>query len=288
MMKTAGTIEEVRNILEEHRGDSIALVPTMGALHEGHMALVDAARRKGDIVAVSIFVNPLQFGPDEDLDSYPRNLERDLEICRAHGVDVVFHPSEDEMYPKIPELELRLRTMASILDGVRRPGHFEGVVTVVNKLFNIIRPDFAVFGEKDRQQLMIIQRMVEDFNHDIEIVGVPTEREADGLAKSSRNVNLSDTERAEAPEINRALEMGRDMIEEGVSDAGEVKERIEAHVTDHTSGMIDDLQIFTHPDLNPVQNIDGDVIIFIAVKFERTRLIDNMMVIKNDQDNDER
>ncbi|KIH70979.1 pantoate--beta-alanine ligase [Salinicoccus roseus] len=288
MMKTADTIKEVRNILDGHRGKSVALVPTMGALHEGHMALVEAARKKGDIVAVSIFVNPLQFGPDEDLDSYPRNLERDLEICRAHGVDVVFHPSEAEMYPKMPELELHLRTMASILDGVRRPGHFEGVVTVVNKLFNIIRPDFAVFGEKDRQQLMIIRRMVEDFNHDIEIVGVPTEREADGLAKSSRNVNLSDTERAEAPEINRALEMGRDMIREGVSDAGEVKERIEAHVEDHASGMIDDLQIFTHPDLNPVQNIDGDVIIFIAVKFERTRLIDNMMVIKNDQDNDER
>lgn len=288
MMKTTDTIKEVRNILDGHRGKSVALVPTMGALHEGHMALVEAARKKGDIVAVSIFVNPLQFGPDEDLDSYPRNLERDLEICRSHGVDIVFHPSEEEMYPKTPELELRLQTMASILDGVRRPGHFEGVVTVVNKLFNIIRPDFAVFGEKDRQQLMIIQKMVEDFNHDIEIVGVPTEREADGLAKSSRNVNLSDTERAEAPEINRALEMGRDMIREGVSDAAEVKERIEAHVTDHTSGMIDDLQIFTRPDLNPVQNIDGDVIIFIAVKFERTRLIDNMMVIKNDQDNDER
>ncbi|MEZ2457358.1 pantoate--beta-alanine ligase [Salinicoccus roseus] len=288
MMKTADTIKEVRNILDGHRGKSVALVPTMGALHEGHMALVEAARKKGDMVAVSIFVNPLQFGPDEDLDSYPRNLERDLEICRAHGVDIVFHPSEAEMYPKTPELELHLRTMASILDGVRRPGHFEGVVTVVNKLFNIIRPDFAVFGEKDRQQLMIIKRMVEDFNHDIEIVGVPTEREADGLAKSSRNVNLSDTERAEAPEINRALEMGRDMIREGVSDAGEVKERIEVHVEDHTSGMMDDLQIFTHPDLNPVQNIDGDVIIFIAVKFERTRLIDNMMVINNDQDNDER
>lgn len=287
-MKTADTIEEVRNILDGYRGKSVALVPTMGALHEGHMALVEAARKKGDLVAVSIFVNPLQFGPDEDLDSYPRNLERDLEICRAHGVDVVFHPSEAEMYPKIPELELHLRTMASILDGVRRPGHFEGVVTVVNKLFNIIRPDFAVFGEKDRQQLMIIRRMVEDFNHNIEIVGVPTEREADGLAKSSRNVNLSDTERAEAPEINRALEMGRDMIRECVSDAAEVKECIEAHVEDHTSGMMDDLQIFTHPDLNPVQNIDGDVIIFIAVKFERTRLIDNMMVIKNDKDNDER
>ncbi|MCG1008777.1 pantoate--beta-alanine ligase [Salinicoccus sp. ID82-1] len=288
MMKTASTIEEVRSILKEKKGQSIALVPTMGYLHEGHMALVEAARQKGDIVVVSIFVNPLQFGPDEDLDSYPRDLERDLEICRMHGVDVVFHPAETEMYPKKPELLLTLETMASILDGVRRPGHFEGVVTVVNKLFNIIRPDYAVFGEKDRQQLMIIKRMAEDFNHDIEIIGVPTERESDGLAKSSRNVNLSDVEREEAPAINEALMMGRDLILDGVTDAASVKERIEAHIMDHTSGTIDDLQIFTHPDLNPVQTIEGNAIIFIAVKFEKTRLIDNVMVMKNDQNNDER
>lgn len=287
-MKTASTIKEVRSILKETKGQSIALVPTMGYLHEGHMALVETARQKGDIVVVSIFVNPLQFGPDEDLDSYPRDLARDLEICRAHGVDVVFHPAETEMYPKKPELLLSLETMASILDGVRRPGHFEGVVTVVNKLFNIIRPDYAVFGEKDRQQLMIIKRMTEDFNHDIKIIGVPTERESDGLAKSSRNVNLSETERVEAAAINQALLLGRDLIHEGTTDAASVKARIEAHVLDHTSGTIDDLQIFTHPDLNSVQTIVDDAIIFIAVKFERTRLIDNVMVMKNDQNNDER
>ncbi|GAB3070291.1 pantoate--beta-alanine ligase [Salinicoccus sesuvii] len=287
-MKTASTIKEVRSILGAAEGQTIALVPTMGYLHEGHMALVEAARHKGDIVVVSIFVNPLQFGPDEDLDNYPRDIERDLEICRRHNVDVVFHPSETEMYPKRPELLLSLETMASILDGVRRPGHFEGVVTVVNKLFNIIRPDYAVFGEKDRQQLMIIKRMTEDFNHDIKIIGVPTERESDGLAKSSRNVNLSEAERKEAAAINQALLLGRDLIQEGTTDAKAVKSHIEAHIMDHTSGTIDDLQIFTHPDLNPVQIIAGDAIIFIAVKFERTRLIDNVMVMKNDQNNDER
>ncbi|WP_411844130.1 pantoate--beta-alanine ligase [Salinicoccus sp. HZC-1] len=280
MMKTADTIKETRDILKAHRDKKIALVPTMGYLHEGHMTLVNEAKKHADFVALSLFVNPLQFGPDEDLDTYPRDLERDLEICKENGVDFVFHPSVEEMYPKTPELILGLASMASILDGVRRPGHFEGVITVVNKLFNIIEPDYALFGEKDRQQLMIIKRMVADFNHDLEIIGVPTAREADGLAKSSRNVNLSETEREEAPAINQALEIGRDLIQDGETDVASIKERIEMHIMDHTSGEIDDLQIFTHPDLDTVQTVSSDVIIFIAVKFEAVRLIDNMLVIK--------
>lgn len=287
-MKTAYTIKETRQYLRDYSDKNIALVPTMGALHEGHTALMDEAKKYGDIVAVSIFVNPLQFGPDEDLAAYPREVERDLKICEDSGVDFVFAPSEAEMYPKKPEVNLGLESMSSILDGVKRPGHFEGVITVVNKLFNIIRPDFAMFGEKDRQQLMIVKRMVEDFNHNLEIIGVPTEREDSGLAKSSRNVNLSEFEYAEAPAIFQALEIGRDLIQEGEINAEAVKERIEMHVMDHTSGEIDDLQIFTAPDLDPVQTADTDVIIFIAVKYTRARLIDNMMVIINDQNNDER
>ena len=282
MMKTADNIKETRELLKPYREGKIALVPTMGYLHEGHMTLVAKAREHADFVVLSLFVNPLQFGPDEDLDTYPRDLARDLKICEENGVDFVFHPSEEEMYPKTPELGLNLASMSSILDGLKRPGHFEGVVTVVNKLFNIIEPDFAVFGEKDRQQLMIIQRMVEDFNHDLEIIGVPTAREPDGLAKSSRNVNLTDVEREEAPAIHQALEIGRDLVLEGETDIESVKERIEMHVMDHTSGEIDDLQIFTHPDLNTIQTVSTDVIIFIAVKFERVRLIDNMLVIIND------
>lgn len=282
MMKTADTIKATREILKAHRDKKIALVPTMGYLHEGHMTLVEEAGKHADFVALSLFVNPLQFGPDEDLDTYPRDLERDLKICEEHGVDFVFHPSVEEMYPKKPELLLNLASMSSILDGVKRPGHFEGVVTVVNKLFNIIEPDFAVFGEKDRQQLMIIKRMVADFNHDLEIIGVPTARETDGLAKSSRNVNLTDIEREEAPAIHQALEIGRDLVQDGETDVEGIKERIEMHIMDHTSGEIDDLQIFTHPDLNTIQTVSGDVIIFIAVKFESVRLIDNMLVIKND------
>ncbi len=282
MMKTADTIKETREILKAHRDKKIVLVPTMGFLHEGHMALVEEAKKHGDFVALSLFVNPLQFGPDEDLDTYPRDLERDLEICKENGVDFVFHPSEEEMYPKTPELLLNLKSMSSILDGIKRPGHFEGVVTVVNKLFNIIEPDFAVFGEKDRQQLMIIKRMVADFNHDLEIIGVETAREADGLAKSSRNVNLTSVEREEAPAIHQALEIGRDLLQEGETDVESVKERIEMHIMDHTSGQIDDLQIYTNPDLNTIQTVSSDVIIFIAVKFESVRLIDNMLVIIND------
>ncbi|MFB9861304.1 pantoate--beta-alanine ligase [Salinicoccus siamensis] len=279
-MKNTDTIEGIRSILKPLRTSDIAFVPTMGYLHEGHVALIEEARRRGDTVVVSIFVNPLQFGPDEDLESYPRDLEQDLEICRQAGVDVVFHPSEEEMYPEPPELQLGLKSMASILDGIRRPGHFEGVVTVVNKLFNIIRPDFAVFGEKDRQQLMIIKRMVQDFNHEVEVIGVPTEREHDGLAKSSRNVNLSESERTEAPEIHLALVKAEESIKHGKVDAEAIKEDIRTHIESKTSAHVDDLQIYTHPGLDAVQNIEGDAIIFIAVKFERTRLIDNMLVMK--------
>lgn len=277
-MKTTSKIKEIRAFLKDGNTGRIALVPTMGALHSGHMKLVEEAGKHGDTVVVSIFVNPLQFGPEEDFDRYPRDLENDLEICREAGVDYVFHPETEEMYPRGPEMDITLNSMADVLDGVKRPGHFEGVVTVVNKLFNIIEPDYATFGEKDRQQLMIIQRMVEDFNHDVEILPVKTERHDNGLAKSSRNANLSGEESVEAPHVYKSLKMGEDMIRGGEKDATAVIARIRDYIDENTSGKIDDLQIFTHPDLDPVTHIKTDVIIFIAVQYEKARLIDNLLI----------
>ncbi|CAM4184749.1 pantoate--beta-alanine ligase [Jeotgalicoccus halotolerans] len=277
-MQHTGSIKEVRRLLDRESGKKIALVPTMGYLHEGHAALIEAAKQHADLVAVSIFVNPLQFGPEEDYDTYPRDLERDLNICREHGVDFVFHPADDEMYPEGMEFTLGIKTMADILDGVKRPGHFEGVVTVVSKLFNIIRPDIAVFGEKDRQQLMVIERYVRDFNVPVEIIGVPTKREESGLAKSSRNVNLSGEEYREAPEIYAALLNAAEQIKNGTVNTDKVMSFIRLHIEQKTSGTVDDLAIYTARGLEPVENIDQDVIIFIAVQFEKARLIDNLYV----------
>lgn len=277
-MQHTGSIKEVRRLLDRESGKKIALVPTMGYLHEGHAALIEAAKQHADFVAVSIFVNPLQFGPGEDYDTYPRDLERDLNICREHGVDFVFHPADDEMYPEGMEFTLGIKTMADILDGVKRPGHFEGVVTVVSKLFNIIRPDIAVFGEKDRQQLMVIERYVRDFNVPVEIIGVPTKREESGLAKSSRNVNLSGDEYKEAPEIYAALLNAAEQIKNGTVNTDKVMSFIRLHIEQKTSGTVDDLAIYTARGLEPLENIDQDVIIFIAVQFEKARLIDNLYV----------
>lgn len=277
MQHTSG-IKEVRALLKAHRDKKIALVPTMGYLHEGHAALIKEAKQHADIVAVSIFVNPLQFGPQEDYDSYPRELERDLNICREHGVDIVFHPEVNEMYPDEMEFTLGIKTMADILDGVKRPGHFEGVITVVSKLFNIIQPDIAVFGEKDRQQLMIIERYVENFNVPVQIIGVPTKREENGLAKSSRNVNLSESEYEEAAEIHAALTNAAEQVKTGTVNTDKVKSFIKLHIEQRTSGSVDDLAIYAAHSLKPVENIDQDVIIFIAVQFEKARLIDNLYV----------
>lgn len=250
----------------------------MGYLHEGHAALIEEAKQHADIVAVSIFVNPLQFGPEEDYDSYPRDLERDLNICERHGVDIVFHPAVSEMYPDEMEFTLGIKTMASILDGVKRPGHFEGVITVVSKLFNIIQPDFAVFGQKDRQQLMIIERYVENFNVPVKIIGVPTKREESGLAKSSRNVNLSESEYEEAAEIHAALTNAAEQIADGNVNTNQVMSFIKLHIEQRTSGKVDDLAIYAADSLKSVDNIEQDVIIFIAVQFEKARLIDNLYV----------
>lgn len=281
-MKTTSKINEIREFLSAENIGEIALVPTMGYLHSGHLKLVEAAKKHGDTVVVSIFVNPLQFGPDEDFDNYPRNLDQDLKLLKENGVDYVFHPEVHEMYPEEMELEISLKSMADVLDGVKRPGHFEGVVTVVNKLFNIIKPHYVTFGEKDRQQLMIVQKMIEDFNHDIEILAVETEREETGLAKSSRNTNLNEQELLEAPHVYKSLQLGNKLIQSGERDVEEILKQITAHINENTSGTVDDVQILSHPDLGIMTCVDSNVIIFIAVQFERARLIDNLMVKINE------
>ena len=277
-MQHTASIKEARLLLSSYKDKKIALVPTMGYLHEGHMALIKEAKKHADIVAVSIFVNPLQFGPDEDYDSYPRDLERDLGICEAEGADIVFHPEVSEMYPGEMEFKIGINTMADVLDGVKRPGHFEGVVTVIGKLFNIIQPDIAVFGQKDRQQLMIIEQFTSDFNIPVKIIGVPTEREESGLAKSSRNVNLSEAEFNEASEIYTALLNAGEQIKNGTVNTDKIMSFIKLHIEQQTSGTVDDLAIYTAHGLKFVEYIDEDVIIFIAVQFKKARLIDNLYV----------
>lgn len=277
-MQSTSLIQETRQILESNRAKTIALVPTMGYLHEGHGALIEAAKEKADFVVVSIFVNPLQFGPNEDFETYPRDLDHDLDFCKQHGVDLVFHPEIEEMYPNGMEFTIGIKSMASILDGQKRPGHFEGVVTVVSKLLNIVEPNYAFFGEKDRQQLMIIKAYVKDFNLDVEVFGVPTKREESGLAKSSRNVNLTAEEKIEAAEIYKALESASHKIKNGEHSVVKIESEIKIHIEEHTSGHIDDLAIYSAHDLKDIENISSDVIIFIAVKFSNTRLIDNLYV----------
>lgn len=277
-MKHSVTIEETRELLSEYKGQTVGLVPTMGALHEGHGTLIQVAKEACDIVVVSIFLNPLQFGPDEDFESYPKDLKGDLALCENYGVDLVFAPSEKVMYPREMEFNIGIKSMANILDGVKRPGHFEGVVTVVSKLFNIIQPDMAFFGEKDRQQLMIIKRYVQDFNVPVKIQDVPTKREESGLARSSRNVNLTESEYQEASNIYQALKMASQKIKDGETNVNKIQSLIKIHIEQYTSGSIDDLAIYTANDLGEIDEIDSDVIIFIAVQFSKARLIDNLYV----------
>ena len=216
-MEIITTVAEMKARVAEWKAEglTIGLTPTMGALHEGHMSLMEAARSACDRVVTSVFVNPLQFGPDEDYDNYPRDLERDAGIAESKGVDVIFHPSVEEMYPENYNTYVVMETLTDTLCGASRPGHFRGVCTVVNKLFNIVQPDKAFFGQKDAQQLAIIMRMVSDLNMNLEVVGCPIVRETDGLAKSSRNTYLSAEERKAALVLSKAVFLGEKLVREG-------------------------------------------------------------------------
>jgi pantoate--beta-alanine ligase len=276
--EVADTVARVRAWREDRRraGRSVGFVPTMGALHRGHGRLIEVARGRGAAVAVSIFVNPLQFDRKDDLERYPRTLEADLKICNELGVSFVFAPSVDEMYPVEPACTVAVKRLTDNLCGRFRPGHFDGVATVVSKLFDIVQPDHAYFGEKDAQQLAVIRRLVVDLNMPIEIVGVPTVREADGLALSSRNTRLSAEERSKAIVLYRALREAERAIAEGERDARVVERRAAAVIPSDASLRLEYLDVVDAVELQRVDTIAGTVLVAGALWVGNTRLIDNV------------
>jgi pantoate--beta-alanine ligase len=261
------------------RGQSVALAPTMGALHEGHFSLIRAAKDLADFVVVSIFVNPTQFGPGEDLEAYPRMPEQDLDACRRLGVDAVFMPSAPEMYPREPATRIELPSMADKLCGASRPGHFAGVCLVVAKLLNIVRPDVAVFGQKDYQQVTILRRMVEDLNMPHRIHTCPTVREADGLALSSRNAYLTDQQRRQASGLYAALRSTADLIGAEHPPAREAAEHLRREINRRVpDGRIDYARVVDPETLVEAEDTRGPVVLALAVHLGKARLIDNLRV----------
>lgn len=274
-MQIARTVEEAKQITRawKRNGETIGLVPTMGYLHEGHASLIERARKENDRVVVSVFLNPTQFAPNEDLESYPRDFDRDCALCEKIGADLVFHPEPEEMYHD-PHAFVNIDLLSSTMDGAARPIHFRGVCTVVSKLFNIVQPDNAYFGQKDAQQLAIVKKMAADLNFDVKVNGCPIVREADGLAKSSRNTYLSAEERAAAPILFKAIQKGQEIIEPGMRAAD-----LEAAMKDVlASEPLTNTEYVTAVDaltMQPVETIDRDVLVAMAVRIGTTRLIDN-------------
>ena len=277
----AETIAQVRAQVKEwkEQGLTVGLVPTMGYLHEGHASLVDKAVSMCDRVVASDFVNPTQFGPNEDLESYPRNFDRDCALLEEHGCSMVFHPSVEEMYaPDAATFVEILSDMPKQLCGKTRPIHFRGVCTVVSKLFNIVTPDKAFFGQKDAQQLAIIRQMVRDLSYGIEIVGCPIVREADGLAKSSRNTYLSEAERQAALVLSESVFLGQKMVAEGETDANKIVTAMTEHIQAQPLAKIDYVSAVDGVTMDPVDRIAGTVLVAMAVYIGKTRLIDNFIV----------
>ncbi len=257
-------------------GKTVGFVPTMGYLHEGHLSLVRCAKKDNDLVVVSIFVNPTQFGKNEDYDRYPRDLQRDLKLLEREGVDIVFAPEVEDMYPPGFSTYVEETKLSQTLEGKFRPGHFRGVCTVVNKLFNIVQPDRAYFGEKDYQQLLVIKKMVQDLNMDIEVVGCPIVREPDGLAKSSRNIYLSEEERRQATALYKSFLLAQKLVEEGLTDAQKLRQEILNFLKQFPLiKEIDYVEIVDPQTLEPVKEIKGGERILIAVRMPSARLIDN-------------
>ena len=279
-MKLAKTIESVRTLVKaaKSEGKKVGLVPTMGALHVGHVSLMEAAAKECDFVVVSIFVNPTQFGPGEDFEKYPRPIEKDLEICKKAGVDVVFNPTPDVMYGPESLTWVTVDKLTEPLCGRFRPAHFRGVTTVCAKLFNIVLPDVAYFGQKDAQQAIVIKRMAADLNMPLEIVVCPTVREKDGLAISSRNKYLSEQERKEAAKIYRSLEKCREMAEAGVTDSNEIIAQMRFILQQIKDGRIEYVSIVDAETLESVDKITGRVIAAVAIKLGPARLIDNILM----------
>ncbi|MDE6851644.1 MAG: pantoate--beta-alanine ligase, partial [Lachnospiraceae bacterium] len=278
-MKIVETIAEVRAQVRAWRreGLSVGLVPTMGYLHEGHQSLIDRAAAENDCVVVSVFVNPMQFGVGEDLESYPRDMDRDAAICEKAGASLIFHPEPSEMYPEDFSSFVDMSTLTGGLCGKSRPIHFRGVCTVVSKLFNIVTPDRAYFGQKDAQQLAVIRHMVSDLSYGIEIVGCPIVREEDGLAKSSRNTYLNPQERQAALVLSRSLAVGRELLKNGETSAEKIRQEIICQIETEPMAKIDYVEIVDWKNLEPVETIDGPVLVAIAVYIGKTRLIDNFI-----------
>lgn len=274
-MKVTKTVEETRSLVKgwKREGKSIGLVPTMGFLHEGHASLIKRCREENDIVVVSDFVNPTQFGPNEDLEAYPRDFERDSALCESLGADLVFHPEPEEMYQS-PCAYVSIHTLSETLCGKTRPIHFQGVCTVVSKLFHIVAPDRAYFGQKDAQQLAIIRKMVQDLNFGIEIVGCPIVREEDGLAKSSRNTYLNQEEREAALCLSKAVKRGQAIIGEG-SSAKEILGEMRSIIEAEPLAKIDYVSMVDALTMQPVEKVEKDVLVAMAVYIGKTRLIDN-------------
>jgi pantoate--beta-alanine ligase len=275
----ARTIDAVRTAVAVTRraGRSIGLVPTMGALHAGHASLIAAARKETGFVVVSIFVNPTQFGPNEDFERYPRSLEEDVQVCAREGVDLIFHPEAPAMYPAGSLTVVEVKELGDVLCGASRPGHFRGVATVVTKLFNIVQPDVAYFGQKDAQQTRIIQQLVRDLHLPVAIRVCPTVREYDGLALSSRNRYLSADERRQAPVLCQALKVVEAQITQGECDARKLQELLAQRIATAPAARLDYAAIVDWETLRPIERIQGKVLIAIAVYFGATRLIDNII-----------
>jgi pantoate--beta-alanine ligase len=279
-MKVITTIKEMQKeiIQQKEQGHTIGFVPTMGFLHEGHLTLLNRARQESDILVLSIFVNPLQFGPKEDFSTYPRDFDRDCALAESEKVDILFYPSVEEMYPNEPSVKVTVQDRTDVLCGKSRPGHFDGVATVITKLFNIIMPTRAYFGKKDAQQVAVLEGLISDFNYPVELIAVDIVREKDGLAKSSRNVNLLPRERQEATVLNHSLQAAKSAISEGERTPAKLITMITDIITNESTGIIDYVEIFSYPQLKPLEKLEGTIIIALAVKFTKVRLIDNLIM----------
>jgi pantoate--beta-alanine ligase len=279
-MIVAHTIDAVRQAVNEarSRGLTIGLVPTMGALHEGHISLIRSARQETGFVVVSVFVNPTQFGPTEDLERYPRPLKQDLQVCQEHKVDLVFVPDTGAIYPLGFWTAVEVQELQDLLCGASRPGHFRGVATVVLKLFNIVQPDIAYFGQKDAQQARIIRKMVEDLNVPIRLRVCPIVREPDGLALSSRNLYLNPAQRESARALYQTLEEVRKRVEKGERDARVLREILASRIAAAPGALLDYAAVVDADTLKPLTRLKGEVLVALAVKFGTSRLIDNILL----------
>ncbi|MCP4348783.1 MAG: pantoate--beta-alanine ligase [Desulfobacterales bacterium] len=279
-MEIIRTVKEMqaRSDLVRRQGKTIAFIPTMGYLHDGHLSLIKEGRKVGDDVVVSIFVNPTQFGPGEDLESYPRNFDKDRELIQETGADAIFAPDKDDVYAKEFQTYVQLKKLPNHLCGISRPIHFRGVATVVTKLFNIVKPHFAIFGQKDCQQLLVIRQMVRDLNFDTEVIGAPIVRESDGLAMSSRNTYLTSEQRVSALSLNKSLKKARELVENGTTDPSEIIDAAKKLITSHPDTVIDYISVCDPETLDEITTIDGPALMALAVRLGKTRLIDNTIL----------